>query len=377
MKEAGGFPTFEAERRLQARRTAGVEPVALYGTPSPALPAHVVDAVADVLGRPMAAPPPRGLVALREAYAPELERTTGRSVDPQRELLVTNGAMHALGICMRSLVGAGDEVIVPAPSFFFAEPIRSAGAEPVYVIGSESDGWRWDAEAVERAVGPRTRALLLCNPGNPTGSVPSQEEVAAVVAVASRHGLLVVTDEAYEAALWNDSALTSAFGLAEDVVVIRSLGKSLSLPQLRLGIVSGPADRIDACALTLEWECLRVNLAAQEAACAVLAGPRDWLEAVHRDLLSDRAVALAAVAATSRLHALPPAAAPFLFVRSEGGGDVAAGLAAVGLPVVDGVRFHAPGYARLLFGGATGASAPLRQALALWSDLQDAAVQIG
>jgi len=367
VSDAGGFPTFEAERRLQALRAAGVEPVALVGTPSPGLPAHVVEAVAGILGRPMTAPPPRGLVALCEAYAPELERTTGRSVDPQRELLVTNGAMHALGICMRSLVGAGDEVIVPAPSFFFAAPIRSAGAEPVYVIGAERDGWRWHAEAVERAVGPRTRALLLCNPGNPTGNVPTREEVAAVVAVASRHGLLVVTDEAYEAALWGDAVLASAFGLAEDVVVIRSLGKSLSLPQLRLGIVSGTAGRIDACARTLEWDCLRVGLAAQEAARAVLGGPRDWLEALHRDLVADRAAALAAVAATPGLSAMPPAAAPFLFVRSELGGDVAAELAAAGLPVVDGVCFQAPGYARLPFGGAARAQADLTDALGRWA----------
>ena len=74
MSDAGGFPTFEAERRLQALRAAGVETVGLFGTPSPALPAHVVEAVASTLARPMQAPPPRGLLALRAAYAPELER---------------------------------------------------------------------------------------------------------------------------------------------------------------------------------------------------------------------------------------------------------------------------------------------------------------
>jgi aspartate/methionine/tyrosine aminotransferase len=149
--------------------------------------------------------------------------------------------------------------------------------------------------------------------------------------------------------------------------VIRSLGKSLSLPQLRLGIVSGPPPRLDACARTLEWDCLRVNVAAQEAALAALAGPRDWLEAVHRDLLADRSVALAAVASTPGLSARHPAAAPFLFVRSDRGDDVAAGLAAVGLPVVDGVHFQAPGYARLPFGGAARAQAGLTDALARWA----------
>ena len=102
--------------------------------------------------------------------------------------------------------------------------------------------------------------LLLCNPGNPTGYVPSQDDVAAVVAVAERHGLVIVTDEAYEASLWDGARFTSAFGLGDDVIVIRSLGKSLSMPQLRLGLLAGPAKRVAGCTRTLEWDCLRVNI---------------------------------------------------------------------------------------------------------------------
>jgi aspartate/methionine/tyrosine aminotransferase len=365
----GGFPTYEAERMLEQARAAGVDPVPLAGTPSPPLPDHVVEAVAAVLRRPMTAPPPHGLVALREALGTWLERSTGRAVDPETEIVVTNGAMHALGICFRSFVRPGDEVVVPAPCFFFEGPIRAAGATPVYVCCSPEQGWRWDPDALEGAIGPRTSVLLLCNPGNPTGHVPSAEEVADAVSVASRHDLLVVTDEAYEAALFDGETLTSAFGLGEDVVVVRSLGKSLSLPQLRLGIVSGPHARARECARILEWDCLRVNLAAQTAALAVLEGPRDWLDAVHAALAADRAVAVAAVGATPGLSAAVPAAAPFLFVRADSGEPVAADLARAGLPVVDGVHFQAPGYARLPFAGAAQAEAALAAALARWADV--------
>lgn len=368
MNESTGFPTYEAARQLEAMRAAGVEPVPLHGTPSPALPTHVRAAVADLLGRPLAAPPSRGLTALRAAYATELEQTTGRTVDPRAEVLVTNGAMHALAICMRALVGPGDEVLVPAPTFFFDGPIRAAGAEPRYVLAEEADGWRWDAAEVANAVGPRTRALLLCNPGNPTGHVPTADEVGALVAVAVAHDLPVVTDEAYEAALWEGASLASAFGLADDVLVIRSLGKSLAVPQLRLGIVSGPEHLLAPCARALEWECLRVDAVAQEAALAVLTGPRDWLGEIHAGLAADRTVALAAVEATPGLVAAAPAAAPFLFVRSDVGGEIATSLLAVGLPVVDGVHFQAPGYARLPFGGAADADEALTAALARWAE---------
>jgi aspartate/methionine/tyrosine aminotransferase len=365
----GGFPTYDAERALDEARAAGVVPVPLAGTPSPPLPDHVVEAVADVLRHPMAAPPPRGLVALREALGAELEQSTGRAVDPQTEIVVTNGAMHALGICLRSLVRPGDEVIVPAPCFFFEGPIRAAGATPVYVHCSPTEGWRWDPEALEGAIGPRASILLLCNPGNPTGHVPTPEEVVGAVRVAERHGLLVLTDEAYEAALWDGATLTSAYGVAEDVVVVRSLGKSLSLPQLRLGIVSGRSARVAACARTLEWDCLRVDLAAQTAALAVLEGPRGWLDAVYAELVADRAAALAALAATPGLSAAVPAAAPFLFVLADSGEPVAAGLARAGLPVVDGIHFQAPGYARLPFAGAARADEALGAALARWASL--------
>ena len=356
------FPTYAAEEALRAR---GVEAVPLHGTPAPALPSHVVDAVAGALSAPMRTPPARGLDALREALAAELQTTTGRAVEPGSELLVTNGALQALGVVFRSLLSPGDGVVVPAPCFFFETPIRRGGGTPVLVPSTQRDGWGWDAEAIEAAVGPKTRVLLLCNPENPTGLVPSPEDVAAVVDVAERHRLLVVTDEAYEASLWDGAALASAFGLVEHAIVVRSLGKSLSLPQLRLGLLAGPAELVARCAETLEWDCLRVGLASQTAALAALTGPRDWLAATHSSLAADRATALELVSRT-RLEVVAPRGGPFLLLGAEGHPDLAAELVSVGLPVVDGAHFNAPGHARLPFGGAEACRPALESALAAW-----------
>ncbi|HUG64623.1 MAG TPA: pyridoxal phosphate-dependent aminotransferase [Gaiellaceae bacterium] len=358
------FPTYAAEEALRAR---DVEPVPLHGTPAPALPPHVVEAVARVLSAPMRTPPARGLGALREALAVELEATTGRGVDPSTELLVTNGAMQALGVVFRSLLSPGDEVVVPAPCFFFETPVRRGGGVPVLVPASGDTGWGWDPGAIEAAVGSRTRVLLLCNPENPTGYVPSAEEVAAAVAVAERHDLLVVTDEAYERSLWEGAQLSSAFGLAERALVIRSLGKSLAMPHLRLGLVAGPADLITRCAVTLEWDCLRVGIASQTAALAGLTGSREWLESVHAEMAADRTAALRAVSSTS-LDVVPPRGGPFLFVgRREGQTSLADALVGAGLPVVDGAHFQAPGLARLPFGGASDCAPELERALAPWA----------
>ncbi|HEX4746029.1 MAG TPA: pyridoxal phosphate-dependent aminotransferase [Gaiellaceae bacterium] len=356
------FPTYAAEEALRGR---DVEPVPLHGTPAPALPPHVVDAIARALSTPIRTPPARGLDALREALAAELGESTGRVVDPGTELLVTNGAMQALGVVFRSVLEPGDEVVVPTPCFFFETPIRRGGGAPAYVASSAAAGWRWDADAIEAAVDPRTRALLLCNPENPTGHVPSRTEVAAVVDVAARHGLLVVTDEAYEASLWEGATLASAFGVAERALVVRSLGKSLSMPHLRLGLVAGPADLVERCALTLEWDCLRVGVASQAAALAALTGPRDWLREVHASLAADRTAALE-LAVRTRLGLVGPRGGPFLFLEADGHPELASELSAVGLPVVDGAHFQTPGRARLPFGGAAACRSALASAFAAW-----------
>jgi len=357
------FPTHDADERLRAVREAGGEVVPLHGTPAPALPPHVVDAVARALGTAGPAPHPRGLPELRERLA-GVVGTSGRAVDAEQELVVTNGAMHALGLCFRSLLQPGDEVVVPAPCFFFEGPIRAAGGVPVYVPGSADDGWAWDAEGIECAVGPRTRALLLCNPGNPTGAVPSANQVASAAGVAERQGLVVVTDEAYEAALW-DAELASAFPLAARTLLVRSLGKSLSLPHLRVGLVAGPRELLDGVALALEWDVLRVGLAPQVAATAVLDGPRAWLHDVHAGLAADRAAA-SAEAERAGLRFVPPRGGPFLFVTDDRAA-LADSLVAAGIPAVDGRHFQAPGWARVPFGGAATCRAALAGALARWA----------
>lgn len=356
------FPTYAAEEALRAR---GVEPVPLHGTPAPALPAHVVEAVGRALSEPMRTPAARGLEPLREALAAELALSTGRRVDPERELVVTNGAMQALGVVFRTLLGAGDEVVVPAPCFFFETPIRRGGGAPVQVRSSFEEGWRWNSEALDAAVTPRTRMLLLCNPENPTGYLPSADEVAAVVAVAERRGLLVVTDEAYEASLWDGATLASAFGVAAQALVVRSLGKSLFMPHLRLGLVAGPAELVERCSATLEWDCLRVGIASQTAALAALTGSRVWLDDVRASLAADREVALELVGRT-QLELVAPRGGPFLFLGAEGHPELASELVGVGLPVVDGAHFQAPGRARLPFGGADACQDALEAALAAW-----------
>ena len=192
------MPSIAAERAAVGR-----DLLPLRGTLAAPLPPHVRDAVAAALDEHAVTPPSRGHVALREAIA----RSLPAPADPERELLVTNGAMQALGLMFRALLESGDEVIVPTPCYFFAGLIERAGGVFVPVPS-------WDPEAIERAVTPRSRVLVLTNPNNPDGYLPSRAEIDELLALASRHDLTVITDEAYERCI-HEGELASRVGRAE------------------------------------------------------------------------------------------------------------------------------------------------------------------
>ncbi len=346
------MPSIAAERAFR-----GADVLPLKGTMAAPLPPHVREAVETALGEHDVTPPSRGHPALREAIA----RSLPAPADPEGGILITNGAMHALSLTFRALLAPGDEVIVPTPSYFFAGLIERAGGVFVPVPMPEEDGWQWDPAAIEPAVTPKSRVLVLTNPNNPTGYLPVREKLDELLALAARHGLTVITDEAYERCI-HEGELASAWGVP-DVILIRSLGKSLAMPAWRLGFVAGEPSLVDACLRELEWDVIRVSHVAQQAATAALEGPQDWLDDVAERYRRDRDAAHAVVADDGVLSAELPAAAPFLFVNL--GGLTSANLVAAGIAVVDGAAFGAPGYARLPFGGAADLAGELHRRLAL------------
>ena len=339
------MPSIAAERAL-----AGRDMLPLKGSVAAPLPTHVREAVAAALDEHAITPSSRGHIELRDAIA----RNLPAPADPEREVLVTDGAMHALSLTFRALLEPGDEVVVPIPCYFFQGLIERAGGVFVPVPS-------WDPAAIERAVTPRSKAFVLTNPNNPDGHVPTRAEVDELLALAARHGLTVVTDEAYERCI-HEGELASAWG-GEDVILIRSLGKSLAMPAWRIGFVAGEPAVLDACLRELEWDLIRVSHVAQRAATAALDGPHDWLSEVAAGYRRDRDGAHAVVADHPILSAQLSAATPFLWL--ELGELTSEDILAAGVAVVDGAACGAPGFARLPFGGAAALHDELRHRLSL------------
>ncbi len=205
------------------------------GAPILPMPEHVRRSVAEAMNCPDSRDT-RGLPELRAAIAEELSREHGLRVDPERRLLITHGAMQGLSIVLRTVLAPGDEVIVPTPTFFFDGAIRESGAIPAYVPSRESEGWALDPARFEAAITARSRAVLLCNPNNPTGYLPDAATLAAVVDLVARHGLLILCDESWQHFTYDGRRYQPVETFADrwpHIVTITSLSKYYALASWR------------------------------------------------------------------------------------------------------------------------------------------------
>ena len=348
-----------AEEKLLAAAAAGNSILPLTGAPKVTLPPHVRAAAHEAVDRGEVRLPSRGLPRLREALAETIRQKTGRKLDPESDILITNGAMQALSVTMRALLRGPGEVVIPAPAFMFDGVLSEAGVRARFVRGSEPPQWAWNLAAIEAAITRETRALVLCNPENPTGYVPDSETVKAIAEIAAERRLLLIADESYSRFVYAPIRHSSFAAVADPsrFVLVGSMSKNYAMSSWRLGYIAAQPDLINRCLSVLEWDSIRCGYVGQAAAAAAVAGPQDWIERViagyrrNRDRASEMKL---------RGQETPrPDGAAFLFVRW---GDVD-GLHRAGIPAVPGEAFKAPGHVRIPFGGPVEAIQELEQRL--------------
>jgi len=178
----------------------------------------------------------RGLAQLRSAIAADLEARFGVSVDPDR-VLVTSGTSPAMLLVFSLLLNPGDEVVLAQPHYpCYPNFIRYCGAVPVCVETSPEDGYNLDPEAVRRVLSPRTRAILIGSPANPTGAIQSRATVAALGGL----GVPLISDEIYDGLVYDDAKVTSALEVCDDAFVLDGFSKRYAMTGFRLGWVVAP-----------------------------------------------------------------------------------------------------------------------------------------
>ena len=351
-------PSSEAADHAQALIAEGKDVIILKGAPFWAPPGHVIEA-ATRAAQSNRQPPSSGFPGLRRAIAGRLEEQDGIFFDPSTEILVTAGAMHALDVVFKTLLDPGDEAVIFSPSFFFFGLIELAGAVPVYARTREEDDWQWTPEALEAVITPRTKAIVVSSPANPTGFVAGEEDLRAIVEVAARHDLYVVSDECYDNMLYDGARHVRFASVAEDrdrIVTICSFTKTFALQPWRLGFIAAAPRLIRYMRKILEWGVLKCGHVAQRAGQAAIEGPQEWIDEISPRYQRSRDLMLAGLEPASGLSCVVPRGAPFLFVNTSGLGVTGAEFARKllfdwGVLAEPGDLFGSENHIRLLFGG--------------------------
>lgn len=190
-----------------------------------------------------------GTPELRKAICAYLDRRFGARYDWAHETLVTVGVAEAIDLALRAVCSPGDEVLYHEPCFVsYAPTVRLAHAVPVPVVTRAEDGFRLTVAALEAKVTPRTKALLVNFPCNPTGAVLSVPEMAEIAAFCERHDLLLLADEVYSELVYDGAprSFASLPGVCDRLILLNGFSKSWAMTGYRLGYACGPADVIDA-----------------------------------------------------------------------------------------------------------------------------------
>ena len=231
--------------------------------------------------------PNRGLLTLRQEIAYYLNSRYQTPYDPETEILVTVGASESIDVALRALVSQGDEVLVPEPSYVSYSPsVIFAGGTPVGVVTTQETDFRLTADAVRAAITPRTKALILPYPNNPTGAIMERADLLAIAEVIREKEIIVISDEIYSELTYGDRqhvSFASLSGMAPYTLTINGFSKSFAMTGWRVGYICGPAELISVMNKIHQYGILCAPRQGQTAALAALRNGREngYADVVH------------------------------------------------------------------------------------------------
>jgi aspartate/methionine/tyrosine aminotransferase len=362
--------TLAVDAKAKALQAAGENVIGFgAGEPDFPTPPAIVEAAIAAASNPRfhKYSPTPGLPELREAIAHKTKRDSG--VDcAAGQVVVTNGGKHAVYNTFQVLCNEGDEVLLPAPYWTsYPECITIAGGVPVVLPTTEATEFRVSIEQLERAVTPRTKALLFVSPSNPTGAVYPPEEVEAIGRWALERGIWIVTDEIYEHLTYEGHTFSSMPGLVPELmdqtVILNGVAKTYAMTGWRVGWMIAPPDVTKAAINLQSHSTSNVSNIAQAAALAAVRGDLTAV-AEMRDAFARRGRTMyELLSKIPGVSVLAPQGAFYCFPSFEGvlGHNVGGRtprttlelceilLDEAKVAIVPGEAFGAPGYARLSF----------------------------
>jgi aspartate aminotransferase len=301
-----------------------------------------------------------GIIDLRKAVV-EFFAKAGIQTTPTR-VQITSGGKHALGNAMQALLDAGDEVVIPAPYWVsYPAMVRIAGGIPKVVQTTRENAWRLMPQDLRAAIGPRTKAMILNTPMNPTSGMYSERDLRALAEVIAETGIYLVVDELYSQLTFDGNrhfSIGSIPEVADRVITINGVSKAYSMTGWRIGFATANAEIIDAMNRVQAQMVSHPSSISQRAALAALTGPQDSVEEMRSAFERRRDLVLSLAADIPGIHFAKPEAAFYLFFDASQyltGAHTSADrlcemlLEEFGVGLVSGDAFGAPGYVRLSF----------------------------
>jgi aminotransferase len=214
-----------------------------------------------------------GRLELREALAEHIQKHYGVSYNPVAEIVITVGVSEALYLAMTALLNPGDEVIIPTPCFVsYQAEVILAGGVPVEIPTFEENGFQPRPEAIEAAITPRTKAILISSPNNPTGGVATLQVLEGIAHIAEKHDLIIVSDELYDQLVYGVKHICfpGLQGMWERTILLGGFSKNYAMTGWRVGFAAAPAGILAGLVRIHQYTIMSAPTTAQDAALAAV-----------------------------------------------------------------------------------------------------------
>ncbi len=360
--------TLVMSQRSNELKAAGVDVVNLsVGEPDFNTPEHIKEAAKKAIDDNYSRySPVPGYPALREAIAGKLKRENGLEYKPS-QIICSNGAKQSVCNVIMSLVGEGDEVIVPAPYWVsYTQMVKLADGEPVTVPTGLEQDFKMTPAQLEAAITPQTRALILCSPSNPTGSIYSYGELEALAEVLKKHPrVMVISDEIYEHInyIGRHASMAQVPGMKERTVIINGVSKAYAMTGWRIGFAAAEEWVVKACNKLQGQYTSGPCSVSQIAAAAAFGGPQECVEEMRQAFERRKNLIVSLARQIPGLEVNDPEGAFYLFPKcssyfgKKDGGNVISDSNDMALYLLDkahvatvsGDAFGAPGYFRMSY----------------------------
>lgn len=353
--------------KVEKLKKQGKEVLHLTSAPVDPPGRHVIDAAVEAV-RSNRRSSSRGFPEFRAAIAQKLLKENGISCDPEKDILVTNGAMNALFVALAGCVNPGDEVLMIAPCFYFQGAVQLLGGSCRFVNLNPADGFKMDIPLIESNITPKTRALIWNTPVNPSGYVATEADTEAIAAFAEKYDFTVIADESFEKWAFDGKrhiSIGSLPAVRDRVVTIHSFSKTYSMARWRAGYLAAPGMDLDSLQKIMEHVLLECNSVSQIAATAALTGPQEWIQQLTEKIRKQREIICEGLQSIDGISFPIPEGGPNVFVnitRIANSDNQFSDyiLEKYGLPMVPGEALSCPGHVRFCFAGDEG---ELREAI--------------